>query len=315
MAARSEPAASASARADAWVGRKVVFTRTFDAPRELVFKMWTDPKHIAQWWGPHGFTNPRCEWDARPGGAIYIDMTGPDGRVYPMNGQFREVVEPERLVFVSAALDAAGNPLFSVLNTVTFTEQSGRTTMRLEASVIDAGPAAAQYLQGMNEGWGQTLERLASHVATTASDREIIATRVFNAPRELVFNAWSDPQHLAQWWGPRGFTTTTHSMDFRAGGIWRFTMHSPTGTDYPNRITFDEIVEPQRIVYHHGGDGEPVDFHVTVTFQAEGADKTRLNMRMVFPSADAKNLTEAKYGAIQGLHQTMERLAQYVAKA
>jgi uncharacterized protein YndB with AHSA1/START domain len=232
-----------------------------------------------------------------------------------MNGQFREVIEPQRLVFVSAALDAAGKPLFSVLNTVTFAEQSGRTTIRLEASVIDAGPAAAQYLQGMNEGWGQTLDRLASHVATTASDREIVATRVFDAPRELLFKAWSDPQHLGQWWGPRGFTTTTHSMDFRAGGAWRFIMHGPDGTDYPNRITFVEIVEPQRIVYQHGGASEAVDFQVTVTFEAEGADKTRLDMRMVFPSADGKNRTEAKYGAIQGLQQTMDRLAQYVAKA
>jgi uncharacterized protein YndB with AHSA1/START domain len=92
--------------------------------------------------------------------------------------------------------------------------------------------------------------------------RSIVATRVLDAPRELVFSAWTDQKHLAQWWGPNGFTTTTYAFDFRAGGVWRFVMHGPDGRDYENRITFDEIVEPERIVYHHGGgdDVEPVQF-------------------------------------------------------
>ena len=89
-------------------GHELVLTRVFDAPRELVFKAWTDAKRVAQWWGPHQFTNPVCELDARPGGAIRIHMRGPDGTVYPMTGVYQEVVEPERIVFTSAALDAAG---------------------------------------------------------------------------------------------------------------------------------------------------------------------------------------------------------------
>jgi uncharacterized protein YndB with AHSA1/START domain len=98
-------------------GREVVFTRVVDAPRRLVFEARTDPKHVAQWWSPHGFTNPVCELDVRPGGAIRIDMRGPDGIVYPMTGVYQEIVEPERLVFTSAALDDEGKPLFEVLNT------------------------------------------------------------------------------------------------------------------------------------------------------------------------------------------------------
>ena len=312
MAARSEPAKSA----DTWAGRTFVFTRELDAPRPLVFQLWTDPKHVQQWWGPHGFTNPRCEWDARPGGAIHVDRKGPDGTVYPMTGRFREVVEPQRLVFTSAALDAAGKPLFEVLNTVTFAEQGGKTTVRIEATIDKVTPAAEQYLKGMDAGWKQTLDRLASHAATSASDREIVATRVFDAPRDLVFSAWTDPQHLGQWWGPRGFTTTTYSMDFVPGGVWRFVMHGPDGTDYQNKVTFVEIDPPRRLVYRHGGDKdvEPVNFQVTVTFEPEGSDKTRLNMRMVFPSAAAKTFTVEKYGAIKGLHETMGRLAEYVRK-
>jgi uncharacterized protein YndB with AHSA1/START domain len=328
MAARSDASVARPARpadpnaagadantAESWVDRKAVFTRTFDAPRELVFRAWTDPEHVQRWWGPHGFTNPRCEWDARPGGTIHIDMTGPDGAVYPMTGRFQEVEPPQRLVFTSAALDDAGKAMFEVRNTVTFHEQGGKTMIRLEAVVIGVtAPVAGAYLRGMNEGWSQALDRLASHVATTASDREMVATRVFDAPRDLVFKAWSDPQHLAQWWGPKGFTTTTHSMDFRPGGVWRFVMHGPDGTDYPNKITFVEIVEPRRIAYQHGGDGELVHFQVTVEFEPEGADRTRLNMRMVFPSAAAKNATEEKYGAIEGQRQTLNRLANYLAR-
>ncbi|HEX9222992.1 MAG TPA: SRPBCC domain-containing protein, partial [Candidatus Acidoferrales bacterium] len=125
--------------------QELVLTRVFDAPRELVFKVWTDPKHVAQWWGPHGFTNPVCELDLRPGGAIRIHMRGPDGTVYPMTGVYQEVVPPERLVFTSAALDANGNPMFEVLTTVTFAEESGKTKQILRAHVIKRTAQAAPY--------------------------------------------------------------------------------------------------------------------------------------------------------------------------
>ncbi|MGH2376470.1 MAG: SRPBCC family protein, partial [bacterium] len=130
-----------------------------------VFKAWTDPKHVAQWWGPRGFTNPVCELDVRPGGAIRIHMRGPDGTLYPMTGVYQEIVEPERLVFTSAALDKESNPLFEVLNTVTFAEQGGKTTLTLQARVVKATAEAAPYFEGMEAGWTQSLERLAEQVA------------------------------------------------------------------------------------------------------------------------------------------------------
>ncbi len=145
--------------------RELVLTRVFDAPRELVFKAWTDPKRVAQWWGPHRFTNPVCDLDVRPGGAIRIHMRGPDGTVYPMTGVYQEVVEPERLVFTSAALDADGNPMFEVLTTVTFAEQGGKTKQILRARVIKSTAEAAPYLKGMEAGWTQSLERLAESLA------------------------------------------------------------------------------------------------------------------------------------------------------
>jgi len=142
----------------------LVMTRTFDAPRELVFKAWTDPKQVQQWWGPHGFTNPRCEVEARRGGAIHIDMRGPDGVVYPMKAVFEEVTEPERLVFISSALDHKGNSMFDVRNTVTLADRRGKTELTLEAQVIRAATVAPQYLKGMEVGWSQSLERLEAYL-------------------------------------------------------------------------------------------------------------------------------------------------------
>ena len=144
--------------------------------------------------------------------------------------------------------------------------------------------------------------------------RSIIGWRVFNAPRELVFSAFTDPKHLAQWWGPDGFTLTTHAFDFRVGGVWRFVMHGPDGRDYQNRVTYDEIVPPERIVYHHGGgdDVEPVRFETTVTFEDIGKGQTRIIWHGTFPSAAERARVIKEYGADKGLVQTMARLAEHV---
>lgn len=140
---------------------EIEITRVLNAERAMVFKAWTDPKQLAAWWGPRGFSAPLCRADARPGGEIYIEMRGPDGVVYPMKGTYREVVPPERIVFVSAALDQAGNPLFEVLNTVTLTEQGKKTVLTLHGRVLTKTALADQYLAGMEIGWSQSLDRLA----------------------------------------------------------------------------------------------------------------------------------------------------------
>jgi uncharacterized protein YndB with AHSA1/START domain len=145
--------------------------------------------------------------------------------------------------------------------------------------------------------------------------RSITGTRDFAAPRELVFFAFTDPKHLAQWWGPEGFTTSTTIFEFRAGGDWRFVMHGPDGRDYENRITFDEIVAPERIAYHHGGgdDVEPVQFATVVTFKEAGQGRTRLTWHMTFPSAAERTRVIAAYGADKGLVQNLARLGAYVS--
>jgi uncharacterized protein YndB with AHSA1/START domain len=143
----------------------------------------------------------------------------------------------------------------------------------------------------------------------------MIVTRVLDAPRDLVWRAWSDPKHLAQWWGPDGFTTTTSAFDMREGGLWRFVMHGPDGRNYDNRITFDAIEKPNRLVYHHGGgdDVEPVQFRTIVTFDDIGGNKTRITFHATFPSAEERERAIREYGADKGAMQTLSRLADYVA--
>jgi uncharacterized protein YndB with AHSA1/START domain len=147
------------------------------------------------------------------------------------------------------------------------------------------------------------------------ADREIVLSRLLDAPRELVFAAWTDPEQVVQWWGPRGFTTTSHEMSVTPGGVWRFVMHGPDGRDYKNKIIFTEVVKPERLVYRHAGEGEHEDvrFHVTVTFQAQGR-KTLLTMRSLFATAQERDEVVTKYGAVEGGKQTLERLAEHVEK-
>ena len=145
--------------------REVVITRIFDAPRALVFKAWTDPKHLKRWWGPKMFTNPVCEVDARVGGAWRIVMRGLDGVDYPCGGVYREIVEPERLVFTNIATDNDGNPILDGLTTVTFEEQGGKTKLTLTTRAVALVDYAAAYLQGMEAGWTQSLESLAEELA------------------------------------------------------------------------------------------------------------------------------------------------------
>ncbi|HXC97424.1 MAG TPA: SRPBCC domain-containing protein [Edaphobacter sp.] len=139
-------------------------TRRVSAPLEVVFSAWTDAKQLAEWWGPKGFTNPRCEVDARVGGAIHIDMRAPDGMVYPLTGRILEIDPPHRLVFETAALDGDGKPMFEVLNTVTFAAVRNGTEISLVAEVTRTTADAPRYLSGMSQGWNQSLERLAAFV-------------------------------------------------------------------------------------------------------------------------------------------------------
>ena len=146
---------------------------------------------------------------------------------------------------------------------------------------------------------------------SSTADREIVTRRLIDAPRELVYEAFTDPKHVGHWFGPDGFTLTTRSMDVRAGGQWIFVMHGPDGTDWPNVVTYQEVMPPSRLRYQHGDDKEPDMFSVVVTFGDEGG-KTALTMRAVFKTAAAREFVARERGAVEGAQQTIARLDAYV---
>nr|WP_196229199.1 SRPBCC family protein [Leptospira noguchii] len=138
---------------------------------------------------------------------------------------------------------------------------------------------------------------------TTSSDREIVSVRVVNASREIVFKAWTDPQHLRLWWGPKGFTNTFHEFDLKPGGHWRFTMYGPDGADFPNHSVFVEITKPEKLVFDHISGHV---FRVTASFEEESPNKTKVIFRMLFESL--QEFEKAKKYVIEGNEQNFDRL-------
>jgi uncharacterized protein YndB with AHSA1/START domain len=149
---------------------------------------------------------------------------------------------------------------------------------------------------------------------TRLSDRTIVVSRTIDGPRRLVFEACSQVRHLARWYGPNGFTTTTRSFDFRVGGVWEFVIHGPDGTDYPNHVEYREIVAPERIVMLHGERaGDPRAFVSTINLIERG-ETTEIVLRTVFKTRAQRDEVVERYSAIEGGHQTLGRLAVYVVE-
>src|SRR5260370_11625858 len=179
------------------IGQEFIITREFDAPRELVWKACIEAKQVAQWWGPHGFTAPICEWDARPGNKIYVVMRGPDGTDYPMGGKFHEVVPPERLVTTTGALDKKGKPIFEFRHTLTLVERNGKTKLTMHSLLISATAEAEKYVGGFEVGMTQTLERLGELLARKSE--AVIVGRNFDGAVAKGWNANTHVDEMRAW--------------------------------------------------------------------------------------------------------------------
>src|SRR6476620_11209037 len=141
---------------------------------------------------------------------------------------------------------------------------------------------------------------------SATADREIVISRVIDAPREQVFEAFTEVRHLSQWWGPEGFTTPTQAFEFRVGGVWDFVMHGPDGTDYPECISWTAITPPELITLRHGESrDDPNAFESVLTFTPDGA-ATRLEMRTVFPTKELRDEAVEKYHALEGGRQHLD---------
>ena len=292
---------------------EVTITRMLDAPADLVFRAWTEGEHLAKWYAPEGFGVGRAESDAKEGGAFTIVMKGPDGAEYPLWGTYTEFDPPKKLVTAVTAAGPDGTPALDAVTTVTLIDHDGKTEMTVHEKASALTPEAAQMLAGMEIGLQQSLRRL-DDLVTGAIDRSIVLSRMLEAPREQVFELWTSAEHLANWWGPNGFTLTTHEADIRPGGLWRFTMHGPDGVDYPNVLRYDEMRAPELITFEHGdGVGESPSFRGTITFD-DFQGMTVLTMRSIFESPDELQRVVEKVGAIEGGNQTLDRLVGYVGE-
>ncbi|MDY3552550.1 SRPBCC family protein [Gemmata sp. JC717] len=289
--------------------REIVTVRDIAAPRELVFRAWTDPAHVSNWWGPNGFTTTTEVMDVRPGGTWRFVMHGPDGTDYPNVITYLAVERPAKLVYQHEG-EAAEHVEFHT--TVTFDDAGGKTRVTLRAVFPTAAArdrAAREY--GAVEGGRQTLDRFAARVAELAgAGGEIVNARVFDAPRERLFRAFTDPEQLKHWWGPDGFTNTIQAFDPRPGGVWKLVMHGPDGSDYHNESVFAEVAEPSRVVFDHI---EPVHrFRMSMTFDDESG-RTRLTWRMRFE--DAAEAQRVRGFVAAANEQNFDRLARHLATA
>jgi len=152
-----------------------------------------------------------------------------------------------------------------------------------------------------------------SSTTTEIKGKEIIISRVLNAPVKLVWEVWTKPEHIVKWWGPNSFTTTDKGMQLKAGGHWYFTMHGPDGINYPNHIVFLEVVPYEKLMYRHSDDAatNPISFHATVIFENMG-NKTKLTMHSVFESEAELQRLNAAYHVIEGGQQHIGRLDDYL---
>ncbi len=295
---RSKPTVTSTA------DREIVIERTYDAPRELVWAAWTDAKHLDRWWGPNGFRNETSEMDFRVGGTWRYLMRGPDGTDWPNWIRYRQIVKHERLEYDHGGGD--GETQFEVVVTFTSVGQKTRVVMRsLFPSAEVCQMVKTQF--GAVEGGHQTLARLSGllpHLADGSLEGTMVLSRVFDAPAKLAFQAWSTPEGLKRWWGPKDWTLSLCEIDFRVGGAYRMTMRSPDGIEAPFHGKYLEIVPNQKIVFDAQiAPGAGNNVLTTVTFVEENG-QTLLTVKQTVPE-----LKEAAKGMREGWNMSLVKLA------
>jgi len=247
----------------------MTMTRTIKASGEILFKAWIDPEQLKKWWGPKGFTNPVCNADATPGGEILIHMQAPDKTIYPMGGEFHEIVEPDRLVFTTAALDKNGNRLFEVLNTVTFSDENAKTKLSLHAAVSNITEEGKPYIEGMNDGWIESIDRLAEFVEKSEENTAVVLERIFNSPVERVWHAITDINQMRLWYFPQ-----LENFQPEKGFETQFNVHHE-GKDFLHIWKVKDVVPMKKISVEWKYEGYPGNSLVSFELFPQG-NKTRL---------------------------------------
>lgn len=310
----------------------LVITRVFDAPRELVWKAWTEPDRIARWWGPKDFTAPTIKIDFRVGGKYLYCMHGPAGSPFDKDmwstGVFEEIVPLQRIVATDSFADEQGNvvpashygmpgefPLEMRL-TVTFEDENGRTKL----TIVHEGLPAGEHTEGARSGWSTSLDKLAASLKTSfVVDRgklQVVMERIFDAPREIVFKAYTDPAAIAKWWGPRKYSITVDKMDVRVGGEWRVIHRDEKGNEYAFHGVYKAIEPPRLISQTFVFEGIPGEHEVleTLTLEDLGGGKTKATAVSTFANVeDLDGMVDS--GMEWGAVESWDRLAELVEPA
>ena len=280
---------------------ELVIERVFDAPRERVFDVFTQPEHLQKWWGPKMVGISVTEFDARPGGKIFIGERAPSGAMVYIAGEVREIERPSRVVFGIHFADAdrkrvappAGAGLPSnwaddIVSSVTFSAEGRRTRVTIRT----LSGFTAEWAKLARLGWGESLDKLDHAIAddmtvTSVGDREIVIARTFSAPRALVYEALTNPEHVRKWWGPRQYGAVSATGEFRAGGRYRYAQMGPDG-----EVAFrGQIREasPARMVYTEEFEAMPGHIAETTVTLDERDGKTFVTLRSVYQSKEDRD--------------------------
>jgi len=317
-------------------------TREFKAPRELVWKAWTDPEVLMKWWGPADFTSPGCRMDLRVGGKYLWCMRSPDGKDFWTTGTFREIAPPSLLVMTNSFSDENGNIVPStyygmspeialeMVVTVRLQEIENGTKMILSHSGLSKMSSKEQ--RDTDQGWNESFDKMAAaicgkdfamqkskpHTIFIAEPgvQDVMITREFDAPRELVFRAFTDPSMYIKWLGPKGYSMKLEKFEPRSGGSWRYVHKDPSGNEFGFHGVYHEVLPPQRLIDTFEFEGMPESGHVsleTATFEPLPGGRTKLTIHSVFLSvADRDGM--AGGGMERGLNESFERLTDLLSE-
>ena len=301
--------------------------RVFDAPVKLVWEVWTEDKHIVNWWGPRGFTLTTKSKNVRPGGKWIYTMHGPDGTDYPNITTYYEVIEHSKLVYDHGANEEQ-EALFRV--TVTFEESGNQTVMDMTMTMKSA-EAARQIQQHIKDAGGNaTWDRLGEYLEERQHQKDVfIINRTFKAGQPLLFKLWTDPEHFSNWMGPAGSHMELIDIDVKEGGSLRYSMTNADGTTMFGRVNYRTIQPHELLIYTQNFCDEfgdlakpsfaptwPDKLLTTVRFYAEGLDETRITLRWEVEGSatdvERKTFSDARPGMTGGWTGSFDKLENLV---
>ncbi len=309
---------------------EIKINRVYDAPLKVVWDAWTDPKQVAQWWGPRGFTLTTHSKDLRTGGHWNYTMHGPDGTNYENRTKYLEVQTHSKLVYDHGANETQP-AMFRV--TVYFKEVKGKTQM--EMSMALPTPEAAKETRAFikKAGGNATWDRLAEYLEKETSGKEkFVINRTFDASIDVMYDMWTNPKHLSHWLTPAGFKLEYKRADIRPGGSAFSVMTGANGMKMCGRAEYLKMEKPNQIVYTQQfcDENEKITRHpmsatwpetmlTIVDLTAEGPDQTRVTITWEpignVPREDLETFVKARAGMTQGWTGSLDGLEEYLSKA